>query len=516
MSHEEGQQILADAESAGAQYATDQIEGGYFKNWVYEQMVEAEHMRKADPSSVIPLKTKADYRKLARNMLQQLEWDTRREMDTREILQLSGAAGVFNIGSAAWARDKYGITEREVVTDFYKGFSATLEHEGVAQLAGEVEAIDKELRSARSKARRRGSMRERRWTYEGYWNVVMGANRSPQDVVFEFGLDAEGTSRRSIDEWLGWAESEAWAMGRRGGPLPEEWEEFHQRALQSLQAVVERTEMAEARQRQPHVYGVEWEDRKGALHIEGPFTSDAQVDRVLLRVLPIDPDAMAFQSTAKQFAAKKAKIEGSRTVQDYVAVDTSGRVVGGPYKDYGEAKRHADRAGGYVQFTMRESRGALKSARVEPVFDPFYIIQGLYKGSYSAGDSFGFDDEETAIDEARKLLHAPYFEGDYVRVITRDGDLVWDSRGGERSQYGTWFLPPELDEMRRPYPHGAKDRKSAWMRAFQDASVALGAPHGQLRWQDAEYLFHQGVNPAAAARQLYGQQRTGEARRGRR
>ena len=66
----------------------------------------------------------------------------------------------------------------------------------------------------------------------------------------------------------------------------------------------------------------------------------------------------------------------------------------------------------------------------EPVDDPFYIIQGLYSGSggYLAGSSFGFDEEDVALDEAKKLLRSSHFEGDYVRVITRDGELVWDSR----------------------------------------------------------------------------------------
>ncbi len=36
--------------------------------------------------------------------------------------------------------------------------------------------------------------------------------------------------------------------------------------------------------------------------------------------------------------------------------------------------------------------------------------------------------QEKAIKEARIFLHDPTFEGDYVRVITGDGELVWDSK----------------------------------------------------------------------------------------
>src|ERR1700677_2265760 len=67
----------------------------------------------------------------------------------------------------------------------------------------------------------------------------------------------------------------------------------------------------------------------------------------------------------------------------------------------------------------------------EPVDDPFYVIQGVYNGPGAhLSHSFGLDDEGVALAEAKKLLRSSHFEGDYVRVITRDGDLVWDSRRG--------------------------------------------------------------------------------------
>jgi hypothetical protein len=68
-------------EQAGAQYAQDQIKGDYFKQWIFDQMIEAKAMAKRDPLSVMPLETKADYRKLAKNMLQQLTWDTKRDLN---------------------------------------------------------------------------------------------------------------------------------------------------------------------------------------------------------------------------------------------------------------------------------------------------------------------------------------------------------------------------------------------------------------------------------------------------
>lgn len=78
-------------------------------------------------------------------------------------------------------------------------------------------------------------------------------------------------------------------------------------------------------------------------------------------------------------------------------------------------------------------------ARSRPVEDPFYVVQGMY-GDGRIVVEFGYDDEEKAIYEAEKLLkirRSHWFEGDRVRVITRDGELVWDSCrrrhiGGER------------------------------------------------------------------------------------
>ena len=126
MSHEEGQQILEDAEKAGAQYARDQIEGSYFRDWVYEQIAEAEEMRQRDPSSVLPLETPAHARKIARNMLQTLKWDIQRQLDRREMLDLAGAAGVFSAGSRDWVLNTYGITEQDVGGAFFDGFDEAL------------------------------------------------------------------------------------------------------------------------------------------------------------------------------------------------------------------------------------------------------------------------------------------------------------------------------------------------------------------------------------------------------
>lgn len=75
------------------------------------------------------------------------------------------------------------------------------------------------------------------------------------------------------------------------------------------------------------------------------------------------------------------------------------------------------------------------------VDDGDYIVQGAYADGTivgglggGGGETFGLNDEEAAIRAAKKLLRDPMFEGDYVTVITRDGELVWDSRGGETEE----------------------------------------------------------------------------------
>lgn len=61
--------------------------------------------------------------------------------------------------------------------------------------------------------------------------------------------------------------------------------------------------------------------------------------------------------------------------------------------------------------------------------DPDYIVQGCYSGeSGIICESAGSDSESEAVELARDMLKSPIFQGDYVRVITRDGELVYDSR----------------------------------------------------------------------------------------
>ena len=70
------------------------------------------------------------------------------------------------------------------------------------------------------------------YTYDDYWCLVVGEERTAADAVYEFELDP--TDRGSIDGWLGLCEVESWANGEQGGPIPASWVEYHQRALDEL------------------------------------------------------------------------------------------------------------------------------------------------------------------------------------------------------------------------------------------------------------------------------------------
>jgi hypothetical protein len=112
----ESDETLATAEQAGTDYANAQVDGEYFRDWVAEQLAEAERMRRADPNSVIPIDSPRAAREVAKNMLQQLKWDTHRDMDTDVILELSGAEG---------------LTRSEIVRAFYRGFDAALQEPAI-------------------------------------------------------------------------------------------------------------------------------------------------------------------------------------------------------------------------------------------------------------------------------------------------------------------------------------------------------------------------------------------------
>jgi hypothetical protein len=124
---------LKQAEAAGNKYGFEQIESDHFRDWVFDQLIEASKM---DPDQVLPLETKADAMKIAGNMLQQLGWDTRRDLRANDIERMAGN------GDPAYA------------DAFYEGFDHALES-SKDWLADELLEMKSQIRSRTSEARRR-------------------------------------------------------------------------------------------------------------------------------------------------------------------------------------------------------------------------------------------------------------------------------------------------------------------------------------------------------------------------
>jgi hypothetical protein len=72
------------------------------------------------------------------------------------------------------------------------------------------------------------------WTYEGYWAVVLGANRTPAEVVSALRLAAGD----DVEHRLRLAEVAAWREGRDGDELPPDWAAHHTTALAALREAV--------------------------------------------------------------------------------------------------------------------------------------------------------------------------------------------------------------------------------------------------------------------------------------
>lgn len=284
---EEGQQILADAEKAGANYAQDQVDGSYFRDWVWEQMVEGEEMRKRDPDSVIPLETPSDAKKLARSMLQELEWDTKRDMETHTILELSGAKGVFDSGSADWVRDHYGITYEEVSDAFFSAFDEALESQRQWLTDMILENLDEVRGTPKSKLAHEAKRPTARKSTSSRGTVTYPRSPSGQYVLTRDGKEVMRGTENAIWAWM---------------------------------------------------------------HRNHSFSVDHAIQYEGYRIAPVE-----------------AVTERRRpVVRDYIAVDPRGRTVAGPFTDYNEAKREADRARGYVKLASphktREAQGHKSSS----------------------------------------------------------------------------------------------------------------------------------------------------------
>lgn len=150
------QGALRRAEAAGARYARDQINSEYFSQWVFDQLVEAAQR----PEEMIPLETRDDAIEVARRMLQQLEWDTKRDLDL----------GDLNL-------DVDGLSNRAVADAFYAGFRNATQG-ARKRLAGELLRVKKQIGSRTTEAPK--AVRSARRTLRSPTSSARSSKRSPK------------------------------------------------------------------------------------------------------------------------------------------------------------------------------------------------------------------------------------------------------------------------------------------------------------------------------------------------
>lgn len=344
-----------------------------------------------DPSTVLPLETKSDARVIARNMLQQLEEDTKRGLDPREIANLIGVDG----------------TTRDDVKEFFKGFRGALD-ESRDWLADELLEIKGGLRGRRMseapRSRTPASDLSRLHNPSTAGNIIV-SNRKDFD--------------RLLIERLGQlGRPDAVEIAREYKKLAAAYFGASRTPASTADEILDLEQRRHAGRR-----GVSEASRSGATKVKWVANGyddgfHASVGRYFLKTMPVG-DGRFVWSVSK----------GTKIVAGSEAVDPSWH---GGYK--GDPSEHGARVAAELAMTLHKTRSSRTAAVSEsrrgptPVEDPEYVIQGAYSDGRIT-ESFGFDDEDTARSEAWKLSKSPYFEGDHVRIITRDGELVWDSRG---------------------------------------------------------------------------------------
>lgn len=174
----------------GAEHAQEQLDSDYFRNWVSDQLHEAKQMRRRDPSSVIPFDAKV----IAGRMLQQLVWDTKRDLRIRDVV----------------GRD---TTEKED-QEFMEGFEATVESRATLDwLADEILAqrghltVIKETPVARESWQPGGAriMMESKVEYHHNrrqaWRTVNGKLIAPGAVDIAFEVHKKVRTREQWEAW---------------------------------------------------------------------------------------------------------------------------------------------------------------------------------------------------------------------------------------------------------------------------------------------------------------------------
>lgn len=297
------------AETAGIEYATAQLESDYFTEWVRSQIIEAARM---PPEEVLPLDTVQDARVIAKNMLQQLEWDTKRGLDAREIERLAGG-------------DAKG---------FFEGF-----HRGVTN-PSTVEWLAEEILDIAGKDPRQGvlpGMREARTARveaSGSIAYIIEAEYPPGSGSYKrFPVDQSWATKRDAEHYAA-----------RWLPRDQKW-----RAVP-----LRRARGAEEARRPGGARGSLFQ----VIGSNGPMKRLGRES-----FTKAEADNMAADLRARGYDVRIVPDAASHRVRDYAAIDSRDRVIAGPFKHYSDAKDKAG-PGGHVKFIPK---GGARPAAREPV-----------------------------------------------------------------------------------------------------------------------------------------------------
>jgi len=344
------------AETAGIEYASEQIGSEHFMNWVNDQLVEASKM---DPSRVHPLETKADAARAARAMLQQLEWDTKRDLKATDIERQLGIDRATS----------------DVISAFNEGLHRGLSNPSTVDwLAEEILEQNKGLRGGGAKETRRHSgpqpNSENRARLAGYiaHAVMYDVSTSPNDLVRAYHLSPE-EAQAVLSDQGGW-----FGPGGKG----------YAAYVKHIEKVLKNKEWFSAPDPKAipgaaRAYGrYVWLLENAASGDQGrkDKSDTEELQRELSNVgfngwgLAIDnwPEAQRYYDAAPSvYRRHRGEVRESSTVRDYIAVDRNDRKVAGPFRSRGEADKHVP-PGGYVKFSSSQHRKAPPPPSSYPMF----------------------------------------------------------------------------------------------------------------------------------------------------
>lgn len=146
--------------------------------------------------------------------------------------------------------------------------------------------------------------------------------------------------------------------------------------------------------------------------------------------------------------------------------------------------------GGHEANESRTVRTPGRKVRM-PALDGDYCVQQLYSdGSFVGGGESEewYDDEQEAVSKAKRIASSSSFEGDYTRVITRDGEAVWSSRD-PRSKRAREVRAPSASHKRayeffRKQAGGRVGYSAETAHALAKAEQEAGSRGWRVQWED--------------------------------